>query len=271
MEDFKFSLRKTVDGSDYGYSKVNIYAEVRFDDECSNGHQSFSITGDVYTLQGRDIAGGCIHDDIRKHFPELSPFIKWHLTSTDGPMHYVANTLYHAKDREDMSKPVGAPTRFTKHLKFSDIPFTFKEHEKGFWEYLNSVGDFNNIEVVHIPYDGKGTYNFSDNFSLTGFIKDHENEKWYKAPFKNLKDAEEFLHALQSHTFSIVETPTEWNREATPNLEAARSCAVWEDATLEQLQDRELLESRLPNLITEFMQAMEDIQKLDTKSHKRVR
>jgi hypothetical protein len=40
------------------------------------------------------------HDEVVKHFPELAPFIKWHLCSSDGPMHYVANTLYHAGDRD---------------------------------------------------------------------------------------------------------------------------------------------------------------------------
>lgn len=37
-----------------------------------------------------------IHDDIAKHFPELAPLLRWHLCSTDSPMHYVANALYWA-------------------------------------------------------------------------------------------------------------------------------------------------------------------------------
>lgn len=68
---------------------AHITATVRFDDECKNGHNSFGITGS--TTDGQ---GGCIHDLIAEHFPELAPFIKWHLCSTDGPMHYVANTVY---------------------------------------------------------------------------------------------------------------------------------------------------------------------------------
>lgn len=39
-----------------------------------------------------------MHDEIREHFPELAPFIKWHLMSTDEPLHYVANTVYHADE-----------------------------------------------------------------------------------------------------------------------------------------------------------------------------
>lgn len=73
----------------------NIVAEVRHDDKCGNGHNTFSITGTIHR-NGRWDRGGCIHEDIAEHFPELAPLLKWHLTSTDGPLHYVANTVYHA-------------------------------------------------------------------------------------------------------------------------------------------------------------------------------
>jgi hypothetical protein len=82
-------------------TKIRLTATVRHDDECGNGHNSFSITADGYELRGDDWVesfGGCCHDEIAKHFPELAPFIKWHLTSTDGPMHYIANTVYHAEN-----------------------------------------------------------------------------------------------------------------------------------------------------------------------------
>lgn len=83
-----------------GYGKgATLSVELRFDDNCRNGHETFSITGEVRSL-ARWEAGGCLHDDIAKVFPELEPLIKWHLTSTDGPMHYVANTCYEAGDRD---------------------------------------------------------------------------------------------------------------------------------------------------------------------------
>ena len=79
---------------------LRITAEVRHDDDCGNGHNSFSITAtiDRQAKNGRwtDDCGGCLHDEVAKHFPELAPYIKWHLTSTDGPMHYVDNSLYWA-------------------------------------------------------------------------------------------------------------------------------------------------------------------------------
>jgi hypothetical protein len=81
-----------------------MYVTIRFDDQCQNRHQSFAITADVYTTESRrrrDIAaGGCMHEEIAAAFPELAPLIKWHLMGTDGPMHYVANTCYHAGNRD---------------------------------------------------------------------------------------------------------------------------------------------------------------------------
>jgi len=44
-----------------------------------------------------------------------------------------------------------------------------------------------------------------------------------------------------------------------PDLEAARSSAVWPEATLEQLRDKEALESRLPALINQFKTDLENL------------
>lgn len=97
------------------YQPQTLIATVRHDDRHANGHNTFTITGELYTpyayrgeptvthKSGKKLwlsACGCLHDDIEKHFPELAPLIKWHLCSTDGPMHYIANTTYHARARD---------------------------------------------------------------------------------------------------------------------------------------------------------------------------
>ena len=69
-----------------GISTVTL----RYDDQCGNGHNTFSMTA-----SGRDM-GGCCHEEIVQAFPDLEPFIKWHLCSSDGPLHYIENTIYHA-------------------------------------------------------------------------------------------------------------------------------------------------------------------------------
>jgi hypothetical protein len=71
----------------------------------------FSITGEVYgtecvrgekKIAFNDVARwlhscGCQHEMIAKVFPELAPFIKWHLSAAAGPMHYIANAVYFAQ------------------------------------------------------------------------------------------------------------------------------------------------------------------------------
>jgi len=81
-----------------------LTATIRYDDSYGNGHNTFSITGAQYYKDNRGIwredSVGCLHEIIAKQLPELAPFIKWHLTSSDGPMHYIGNTVYLAGDRD---------------------------------------------------------------------------------------------------------------------------------------------------------------------------
>lgn len=80
--------------------RMTITAQVRHDDGCGNGHNTFSITGNIFA-GGRHKSGGCIHGDIAKHFPELAPLIRFHLFDTEGgPVHYLANTVYLAGERD---------------------------------------------------------------------------------------------------------------------------------------------------------------------------
>ena len=82
--------------------QCKITAEVRFDDECKNGHKTFAITEEILRKAKNGTWGidrcGQIQDDIAKHFPDLVPYFKWHLCSTDGPMHYLVNTLYWVRE-----------------------------------------------------------------------------------------------------------------------------------------------------------------------------
>lgn len=92
-----------------------LIVTVRHDDCCGNGYNTFSITGVLYTTRGSSLDGtikhatgrtlkwhssGCLHEVIAKRIPELAPLIKWHLCSTNGPLHYIANTTYLAGDRD---------------------------------------------------------------------------------------------------------------------------------------------------------------------------
>ena len=186
-----------------GYGKgAMLSVDLRFDDRCGNGHETFAITAEVRRPGRRDIeAGGCLHEEIARVFPELEPLIKWHLTSTDGPMHYVANTCYLAGDRDSWGlrkgerRPILGPDKVPTWVPKVTPEKYVKGHEQP--------------APVRVEYE----------------LRCREGEG---------KERE---------------------------LDAARHCAVWPDATDEELcQERPQLEAalkaRLPALMAEFKQAM---------------
>ncbi len=60
-----------------------------------NRRPHFSVTADIFDKHGRDVGGGCCHDQVSKYFPEVDRLIRWHLVDDDGtPMHYIANGIY---------------------------------------------------------------------------------------------------------------------------------------------------------------------------------
>lgn len=186
--------------------QISVY--LRFDDEYGNGRESFSITGEIVNTLAkrgdRHEVSGCIHDEIAKHFPELAHLIKWHLTSTDGPMHYVGNTTYHASNR-DHNGLLKDEKRQIRNGKTGQLCWI-----------LEQVGGEENKAPNTIDSD---TQPAAPQFSYIPWCRTGEGKE----------------------------------RE----LDAARWCAVWPDATDEQLSlPKEeltvLLESRLPQLLADF-------------------
>lgn len=108
--------------------EYRITAHVRHDDSCGNGHNSFAITATIdEKSRGRwvESAGGMCHGEIARHFPELAPLLQWHLCSTDGPMHYIANARYWAgfsgyRDGKPNSPPNAEHLRST--IVFGAVP-----------------------------------------------------------------------------------------------------------------------------------------------------
>jgi len=90
VSDFKLSFSKKI------ANRETITMNIRYDDECKNGHRSFAMTGEIAkdTRLHDPHTYGCIHDELEKHFPDYAKFIKWHLTNEEGPMYYIENTTY---------------------------------------------------------------------------------------------------------------------------------------------------------------------------------
>jgi hypothetical protein len=181
-----------------GGQKYRITATVRYDDQCGNGHNSFAITADIRRAEGgywREDSGGCCHDEVAKHFPQLAPLLKWHGMTSEGPTHYIANTVYHASNR-DCNGLLAGEVRQLRNGRTGELC----------WRSVvrNGAG-----EEVH------GTQYADGN----------------KPP----------------QDLAVSWEP--WNREGEGkerNFEAARSCAVWPEATDAELSvDPEALKAAL--------------------------
>lgn len=243
-----------------------ITCTIRFDDQCRNGHNSFAITGTTYVLGRRGIeTGGCIHESIASHFPSLAHLIKWHSFDTQGPMHYVANTVFHASNLHN-GKAKGEPSHWEARIKFGDFPITFSKSAK-FIGWLNAVMDHrastpkgaNNrreLEIVEVPHTKSEGHQFDPHYSFDDFT-----DVWHVAPFRTKDEALEWQTAMLVCGVEFVNVVTEYSPGKKRDFAHARSCAAWPEATDEQLslpaeQLTKLLEDRLPLLLSQFKLAV---------------
>ena len=176
--DLRFTTGKTV-------GKESITVKIRLNDECKNGHQDFSITGEVYeTGKPRTdrflITAGCIHDTIEKHFPEFIPFIRLHLCDYKGiPMHASANGFYHLQNG------------FSKNPKDSD---NFKSEYCDY--YRVTPEQFDKLE------DSFSELHFASLIIDLGILEQWDNEA---------KKAIEQLEQLTGKKFVIDSKRTQWH------------------------------------------------------------
>lgn len=112
-----------------------LRVKVRWDDELKNGHNTLSITAtQSFQTNGvfSEAAGGQLPSDIERVFPELAYLLPWHLVSANGPMHYLANTLYLAGDRDYQGARDGEQLRSKAGLprwQLQASPFSVVEAE----------------------------------------------------------------------------------------------------------------------------------------------
>ena len=178
------------------YDEIQVLTvTLRYDDECGNGHNTFAMAATQRHKVSRQIdCCGCMHKTIVQVFPEFEHLVKWHLCSSDGPMHYIANTVYHA-DQHGPDKC---------HIKFNDAK--------------------NGLSMSSLKYCS----------ILEG----------------------EQIARTHSDLYSIA---IDQKTEKAANLNAARSSAIWPDATDEELLADDLeakLTLRLPALLDTFCYTM---------------
>jgi hypothetical protein len=248
---------RPIDG--YG-DGASIWVTVRFDDECGNGHNTFAITAHVTVPKKRDwVACGCLHDDICKAFPELAHLIKWHLCSTDGPMHYIANTVYLASDRDHWGLREGEErvSSWERAVEFTGFPIRWRDRSSAFIKWLETAqgADF---ELIRIDHEGteKDRELFGPKWTLGG-----APDKWHECPFDTEAEGLEFLAAM-TLGYQVVKVPTAYSRgKGKPReLDLARQSAVWPEATDAEMTAPDLearLKARLPQLLADMRRDVE--------------
>lgn len=248
---------------------ATITVRVEFDDEHGNGHNTFTIGGEVTTPASRrrgDIqAGGCIHDEIAKAFPELAHLIRWHLTSTDGPMHYASNTVYLAGDRDHYGKRAGEATASEVFIQFGGVPMLHKV-PKRLRAFLLDIAEnapdakaylLTPVAVSHKDRPGE-SYRFAPKWQFAGMA----GCAWHECPFDSEGEAERFAAAFLHHAPEWVTIATAWSEGKARDLDAARRSAVWPEATDAELMVEPdalctVLTARLPALLAAFRADME--------------
>jgi hypothetical protein len=251
-----------------------IVAEVRFDDDCRNGHNSFAITATVRDPKIRGdrgfVAGGCLHDDVASAFPELAHLIPWHLASTDGPMHYLANTVYLAGDRDSSGLRAGEsdPRSVETFYRFGSSPIRHKVSSKlHAWLRGRDVRDLGYVPIQHREHDKPGAYRFGPKYTLhdvraavtfpcTGDASDTA-PAWHECLFDSERVAREWIDALATCHVHVDRITARFGEGKARELDEARRAAIWPDATDEQLSAapevlRAALEARLPALLARF-------------------
>lgn len=248
------SQTKTFERIVEGVEKVKV--KVRWDDECGNGHNTFAITGTHWEWGQRysNVSGlpldigwaeqgsGCIHEQIARVAPDLAHLIKWHLVSADGPWGYFENTRYHAWDLNHWGRRVG-----------DIIGIDFPVFEQG--TYKSSVGK-DAGQVVEYQRYKEGNIHFSGQSGV--HLAKAKKEEVQLMIVQHCTAKKEADPSLIKYFWCGPWWNFEYEDEGKPaDLEAARNSAIWPDATLEQLRDKQQLEARLPALMEEFKKDVE--------------
>jgi len=190
-------------------SKNRIKCVIRWDDQCGNKHNSFSITGTMYQRNKYnnwvDYAGGCIHEEIANHFPEFKNLINWHNFTSDGYFS-LSNIIYHASDTDCNGLRIGEHSAHTKVVKAN----------------ITKDNSFVKILTSEIFYTNR-----------------QNNQNLTKHNIKCQKEIDDFTSKL-SVPFIVEEVPEEWSisKGKEINISAARSCANFPNAKLEELRDQ---------------------------------
>ena len=244
---------------------LKVEVEVRYDDRLGNGHNTFTIVGSYWKRNPsgrfpRNPSGvGQIIEEIVQMFPELTPYMKWHLVSSDGPLHYIVDTVYLAGDRDYAGRRKGEVSRVERYLQMNRSPFRHRPScgdQERFLKFLEA--SYNLPEWATGPVEVPCCLGVA---SSHWTLEEYPCE-WHQAPFQTEQEARTWIEALNHYDWCIGSEPVAWAEGKERELDKARRAAMWPDATDEELCQppealRAALEARLPALMAEFRADLE--------------
>ena len=260
----------------------SLVVQVRWDDSCGNGHNSLGVTATMYDnrvrREGGWVAGGCLHDDIlsavhRGLIPqEVGDLIPFHLCSSDGPLHYLANVRYHASEKDCWGKRKGEPCGWDDFAVVANSPIKHKldSRLKKCIEKLQAMSPNQEAFIVDVAHKaGSGeTYKFAPKWTI--LIGDEEPPRWHECPFDLCDEANQWLEACLGGMVKMERVATKWSEGKERDLKEARSsaCGDWPEDHPLYLSDAQLcddaglqatLEARLPLVIAEMKKRIEAV------------
>jgi hypothetical protein len=122
-----YNVTRTIDNG-----KHILTAKIMLGDECKNGHQDFSVTGEVYEtgkprIDRYLVTCGAIGDLVAQHCPDLKMFCDLHLCDYSGaPMHALANMYFHLHNKFNAGHAVDSLEHKQAFMEYYRItPFEF--------------------------------------------------------------------------------------------------------------------------------------------------
>ena len=249
----KYSTKIRMEGK-----TMDLVVEARWDDCCGNKHNSLAVTGTVYDRsleENQDITGGCIHeiilsaDGIPQEVKDLIPF---HGCSSDSPMHYKANVMYHVGDKDCWGRRKGEVTKRDTYAAIGNSPIKHKLQGKmlALVKRLLEIGE-QKCYIASVEYESHPgeTYKFKPKYTI--LIGSEAAPLWHECPFDLVAEAEQWRDACLDGLVRLEQVETGWSDGKERDLEAARSVAVgqWPEGHELTLTDKQLMSEELPAIL----------------------
>lgn len=181
------------------------------------------------------------------------------ITPTGG-LHYPANPLYMASNKDTDGKRKGELYNDTPVIEISGFPHFLPVK---FIDWVTNIP--HNFMVFPVPvHHDKGEGEYEPTWTLGYLSQDSIGEEciyecsWHSAPFKGhaakaMHQAEAFAAVINAGNYTISSRKTQIGKGKPHEFDRARRIAYWPDATEEQLQDKQAYMDRLPALIAELI------------------